>query len=113
MMKISDALRLAVIAASLWGGIAAGVASAETISSEKLEFSVAKVVQGLAHPWSMAFLPNGDILITERIGRLRVVRDGELDPVPVSGVPKVAHGGQAGLLDIVLHPRISENHLIN
>ncbi len=79
-MKISDALRLAVIATSLWGGIAAGVASAETISSEKLEFSVTKVVQGLAHPWSMAFLSNGDILITERIGRLRVVRNGELDP---------------------------------
>ncbi len=112
IMKISDALRLAVIATSLWGGIAAGVASAETISSEKLEFSVTKVVQGLAHPWSMAFLPNGDILITERIGRLRVVRNGELDPLPVAGVPKVAHGGQAGLLDIVLHPRFTENRLI-
>ena len=111
-MKIFDALRLSVIIASLWGGMAVGIASAQTFSSEKLEFSVAKVVQGLAHPWSMAFLPNGDILITERIGRLRIVRDGELDPLPVPGVPKVALGGQAGLLDIVLHPRFSENHLI-
>jgi len=111
-MKISDALRLAVITASLWGGMAVGIASAQTVSSEKLEFNVAKVVQGLAHPWSMAFLPNGDILITERIGRLRIVRNGELDPLPVPGVPKVAHGGQAGLLDIVLHPQFSENRLI-
>ena len=111
-MKMSAALRLAVIAASLWGGMAVGIASAQTVSSEKLEFSMAKVVQGLAHPWSMAFLPNGDILITERIGRLRVVRNGELDPLPVPGVPKVAHGGQAGLLDIVLHPQFSENRLI-
>jgi glucose/arabinose dehydrogenase len=111
-MKIPDALRLAVIATSLWGGTAGGVASAQTFSSEKLEFSVAKVVQGLAHPWGMAFLPNGDILITERIGRLRVVRNGELDPLPVVGVPKVALGGQGGLLDIVLHPQFSENRLI-
>jgi glucose/arabinose dehydrogenase len=101
------ALRIAFIIASIWSGIAVSVASAQTFSSEKLEFSVAKVVQGLAHPWSMAFLPNGDILITERIGRLRVVRDGELDPMPVAGVPKVALGGQGGLLDIVLHPRFS------
>lgn len=111
-MKTYSALRLSVIAASLWGGIAVCAASAQTISSEKLEFSVAKVVQGLAHPWSMAFLPNGDILITERVGRLRVVRNGKLDPVSVPGVPKVALGGQAGLLDIVLHPQFSENHLI-
>ncbi len=111
-MNISGALRLAVIAACLSGGMATGIASAQTISSEKLEFSVAKVVQGLAHPWGMAFLPNGDILITERVGRLRVVRNGELDPLPISGVPKVALGGQAGLLDIVLHPRFTENRLI-
>jgi len=111
-MKISDALRLAVITASLWGGIAVGVASAQTISSEKLEFSVAKVVQGLAHPWSMAFLPNGDILITERIGRLRIVGNGELDPAPISGVPEVGLGGQSGLLDIALHPQFAENRLI-
>jgi glucose/arabinose dehydrogenase len=111
-MKIFGSLRLAVIAASFWGGMAAGIASAETFSSEKLEFSVVMVVQGLAHPWSMAFLPNGDILITERLGRLRVVRNGELDPLPVSGVPKVALGGQAGLLDIILHPRFTENRLI-
>lgn len=111
-MRISDALRLAGIVASLWGGMAMGVASAQTFSSEKLEFSVAKVVQGLSHPWSMAFLPNGNILITERIGRLRVIRNGELDPLPIAGVPKVALGGQAGLFDIVLHPQFPENQLI-
>jgi glucose/arabinose dehydrogenase len=105
-------LRNVIIAASLWSGIAVGVASAQTFSSEKLEFSVAKVVEGLAHPWGMAFMPNGDILITERIGRLRIVRDDELDPVPVAGVPRVALGGQGGMLDIALHPQFSENRLI-
>ena len=111
-MKNLGAWRFAVIAASIWGGMAVSVVSAETFSSEKLEFSVTKVVQGLAHPWSMAFLPNGDILITERVGRLRIVRNGELDPLPVPGVPKVAVGGQAGLLDIVLHPQFADNRQI-
>ncbi len=111
-MQIADSFRFSVIAAFLMSSMAVSVASAQTFSSEKLEFSVARVVQGLAHPWSMAFLPNGDILITERIGRLRVIRNGELDPLAVPGVPKVALGGQAGLLDIVLHPRFSENQLL-
>ena len=44
---------------------------------------------GLAHPWSLAFLPNSDILVTERVGKLRVVRDGRLDPEPIGGVPAV------------------------
>ena len=111
-MQIADAFRFSVIAAFLMSSMAVSVASAQTFSSEKLEFSVARVVEGLAHPWGMAFLPNGDILITERIGRLRVVKNGELDPLAVPGVPKVALGGQAGLLDIVLHPRFSDNQLL-
>ena len=111
-MQIADSFRFSVIAAFLMSSMAISVASAQTFSSEKLEFSVARVVQGLAHPWSMAFLPNGDILITERIGRLRVIKNGELDPLAVPGVPKVALGGQAGLLDIVLHPRFSDNQLL-
>ena len=107
-----SALRVSLTCAVLWVLVAADITSAQTFSSERYEFRLVTIAQGLSHPWSLAFLPNGDILITERIGRLRVVRDGELDPVPVPGVPKVAHGGQAGLLDIVLHPRFSENRLI-
>jgi glucose/arabinose dehydrogenase len=65
---------------------------------------------GLSHPWSMAFLPGGEMLVTEREGRLRVVRDGVLDPSPVAGVPEVGlQGTFTGLLEVALHPRFAEN----
>lgn len=70
------------------------------------------VTKGLTQPWSMAFLPDGGILITERGGRLRLVRNGRLDPNPIAGVPEVRAAGLAGLMDIALHPRFSENNLI-
>ena len=70
------------------------------------------VTKGLNQPWSMAFLPDGGILITERPGRLRLVRNGVLDPNPVAGVPKVQAQGLAGLMDLALHPRFSENQLV-
>src|SRR5580693_7935290 len=70
------------------------------------------VTKGLNQPWSMAFLPDGAILITERPGRLRIVRNGALDPKPVSGIPEVKAQGLAGLMDLALHPRFSENKLI-
>jgi glucose/arabinose dehydrogenase len=64
----------------------------------------------LSHPWSLAFLPNGDMLVTERPGRLRVIRGGELDPTPVAGVPSVSDAGQfTGLLEVALHPDFVEN----
>ena len=71
------------------------------------------VTKGLSHPWSLAFLPGGDILVTERIGRLRLVRNGVLQPEPVAGTPKVVSlGTMAGLMDIALHPRFAENKWI-
>ena len=70
------------------------------------------VTKGLNQPWSMAFLPDGGILVTERPGRLRIVRNGVLDPKPVEGVPRVQAQGLAGLMDLALHPRFSENKLI-
>lgn len=73
---------------------------------------VITVAQGLEHPWSLAFLPNGDILVTERVGRLRVVRDGSLDPLPVPGVPPVHAHLHGGLLDVALHPTFATNRLI-
>jgi len=68
--------------------------------------------RGLTQPWSMAFLPDGGILITERPGCLRIVRNGNLDPRHVSGLPPIQAVGLAGLMDLALHPRFSENQLV-
>jgi glucose/arabinose dehydrogenase len=70
------------------------------------------VTKGLNQPWSMAFLPDGGILITERPGRLRIVRNGMLDPNPIVGVPRVLAQRLSGLMDLALHPRFSENKLV-
>ncbi len=80
--------------------------------SEKVRFRVVPLVSGLVHPWSLVFLPDGDLLITERPGRLRVVRHGRLLEEPIAGVPVVASTGQGGLLDVVLHPNFATNRLL-
>jgi glucose/arabinose dehydrogenase len=76
------------------------------------DYRVVTVADSLENPWSMAFLPNGDMLVTERPGRLRIVRNGKLLPEPVAGVPAVRGGGQGGLLDVVLHPSFATNRLV-
>ena len=76
------------------------------------KFQIVKVLDNLEHPWSMAWLPDGSILITERPGRLRIVREGVLDPRPISGLPKVWARGQGGLMDIAVHPRFQDNRLV-
>ena len=75
-------------------------------------YSLVPVVENLEHPWGLAWLPSGDILITERPGRLRIVRNGVLEPSPISGVPPVLASGQGGLLDIALHPDFENNRLV-
>lgn len=93
--------------------VMAAVASAnQRHDSERHDFLVTTVVEGLDHPWAMAFLPNGDMLVTERPGRLRIVRDGELVPEPVGGLPDIAAQGQGGLMDIALHPEFESNELV-
>src|SRR5687768_16967675 len=74
---------------------------------------VVTVVEGLEHPWGMAFLPgNEGILVTERPGRLRLVKDGRLDPQPIAGLPEIRGRGEGGLLDVALHPAFEQNRLI-
>ena len=68
------------------------------------DFRVVPVVDGLVRPWSLAFLPGGDMLVTEKEGRLRWVRSGRLVEQPVAGVPEVYAESQGGLLDVVPHP---------
>jgi aldose sugar dehydrogenase len=70
------------------------------------------VTKGLFHPWGMAFLPDGGILITERPGCLRIVRNGVLDPKLVAGLPPISAQGLSGLMDIALHPRFAENKFV-
>lgn len=76
------------------------------------DFRVVTVAEGLEVPWSMAFLPGGDMLVTERPGRLRIIRDGMLLEAPVSGVPEVFAQGQGGLLDVRPHPDFQTNRLV-
>ena len=87
-------------------------AAGQSIKSEEHSFRVVKVVEGLDHPWSLAFLPDGRLLVTERPGRLRTVTNGKLDAAPVEGLPQVTQHGQGGLFDVVLHPDFAKNSLI-
>jgi glucose/arabinose dehydrogenase len=76
------------------------------------DYRVTTVAEGLVNPWSMAWLPNGDMLIGERPGRLRIVRDGRLLPDPVPGVPAVFAEGQGGLFDVLPHTDFASNRLL-
>jgi glucose/arabinose dehydrogenase len=99
---------IAVAVAAIWadpfGWMAGG--------TEGPRIRVLKVAYPLEYPWGLAFLPNGDMLVTERPGRLRIVRDGKLDDTWIPGVPRVVEKAQAGLMDIAVHPRFAENQFI-
>jgi glucose/arabinose dehydrogenase len=84
----------------------------ESVRPEHRNLRVVVVARGLEQPWSIAFLPGGDMLVTERPGRLRLIRGGELEPTPVTGVPTVRSGGLQGLMDVVLHPRFTDNRFV-
>ncbi|MBL8665143.1 MAG: PQQ-dependent sugar dehydrogenase [Candidatus Odyssella sp.] len=87
-------------------------AGAQTFRTEKHEVRAVAVAKGLAHPWGLAFLPDGRMLVTERPGRMRIVSpDGRISR-PVEGVPEVYARGQGGLLDVTLHPDFARNRLV-
>ena len=73
------------------------------------EFKVSTIAEGLEHPWGMAFLPDGNILVTERPGRLRLIKNGVLQAAAVGGLPEISATGQGGLLDVALHPDYLNN----
>ena len=93
----------------LTGNLSAGQ---EVFKSALHDFRLTTVADGLVNPWSMAWLPDGDMLIGERPGRLRIVRDGSLLPDPVPGVPAVFAEGQGGLFDVLPHPEFASNRLL-
>ncbi|MGC1270978.1 MAG: PQQ-dependent sugar dehydrogenase [Croceibacterium sp.] len=82
------------------------------IQTADAKLHVEVLVRGLDHPWGMAFLPDGSMLVTERPGRLRVIRNGVLDPTPIAGLPQIFAPGIAGLTDVVLDPDFARNRLI-
>jgi glucose/arabinose dehydrogenase len=80
------------------------------ITSEKHSFRLATLVTGLENPWSVAFLPDGRMLVTERAGRMRLVgADFRLDPKPIEGLPESVERGQGGMFDVALHPQYAQN----
>ncbi len=85
--------------------------------AQATDYRVDTVARGLVHPWALAFLPDGRMLVTERPGRLRIVEPGAqgemvLRSAPVQGLPAVMAQGQAGLFDVLLHPRFADNGLL-
>lgn len=95
------------------GSVAAVQAQSDVTTSVLHDFKIVTVADGLQVPWSMAWLPNGDMLITERVGRLRIVRDGQLLPDAVPGVPEVfTTGGQSGLFEVLPHPDFANNQYL-
>ena len=101
------------------GGRGRGAAPVDTLGEGPWDLDtelgpvhVEVVTKGLDRPWGMAFLPGGDMLVTERGGRLRVIRGGVLDPTPIGPLPEIRTGVLGGLMDIALHPDFEENRLV-
>src|SRR5687767_15310709 len=90
----------------------ATAAWAQTHTTQEHRVRVSTLTEGLSHPWSLAFLPDGRMLVTERSGQIRIIRDGILDPQPLAGVPKVHAVRLSGLMDIALHPNFAQNQMI-
>ncbi len=104
----------AVLAAALCLSVAPAAAQnrATVVDTQKMRISVETVASGLSHPWGLAFIDGGRMLVTERAGRLRVVSpDGRVSP-PVTGLPAIDDGGQGGLLDVVTGPNFASDRMI-
>ncbi len=120
MIKFRKTASLAVVASlAAFSAGSAALADAERLSTEigdapaaPVTYEITEIAAGLETAASIAFLPSGDMLVAEKAGRLRVIRDGELLTEPVSGVPEVHFRSQAGLFDVVLHPEFEENSTV-
>ena len=105
--RLASLIAVGLIAAS--GALTSGNS---TFRSAYHDYRLVPVADGLVLPWSIAFLPGGDMLVTERPGRLRVVRGGKLLPEPVAGLPQILFQGQGGLLEVMPHPDFASNRLL-
>ena len=112
MPRSIRALPVLLLGALPAAALSPGPAQARTFESSAGPLRVVTVARGLSHPWSLAFLPSGRMLVTERPGRLRIVtRNGGVG-APVKGVPRVAARGQGGLLDVVADTDFARNRTI-
>ena len=116
-MKVTVGLFGSAAATVLSASVLTAAAQAAVVVSEGEAQAVedlrtSTIVSGLEHPWGMAWLPDGSMLVTERPGRLRLIRDGALVETEIAGVPEVLDAGQGGLLDVAVHPDFAENGLI-
>ncbi|MEO0982132.1 MAG: PQQ-dependent sugar dehydrogenase [Pseudomonadota bacterium] len=106
------ALRFALAASALALTACNGGATTPEATSSGVAVALTPVAEGLEFPWGMVFLPNGDMLVTEREGRLRILRDGALDPTPIAGTPEAYVARQGGYLGLALDPAFEENRLV-
>ena len=124
-MKVTMRAISLLVVLMVWGCLGGEIEtgySESTIMSAFHDFELVTVAEGLVHPFAMQFLPDGDMLVTERPGRLRIVRDGILLEKPVEGLPEILALGrgavsmdgreQAGLRDVVLHPDFTNNRML-
>src|SRR4051812_2859698 len=109
-MKRLSAVLASMLACMLAEG--AGAQTSQRMRTDKAEVIVETLAEGLQNPWSLAFLPDGGMLVTERPGRLRLVHpDGTLS-APLSGLSGIAARGQGGLLDVALAPDFAQSRLV-
>lgn len=107
----------AIVVIALTGGVACGQVISGPVepvneSPKATGWQAVTVVEGLEHPWSLAFLPGGEILITERPGRVRIVENGKLRSEPLATLPDVFAVGQGGLMEVSLHPQFEETRWV-
>ena len=101
-----------ILAAALLSLASPACGQSEVVQTAHHDYRVVTVADGFEIPWSIAFLPGGDMLVTEKVGRLRIIRDGMLLPDPVPGIPEVLVRGQGGLMDVVPHPDFENNRML-
>ncbi|HMQ04625.1 MAG TPA: PQQ-dependent sugar dehydrogenase [Pyrinomonadaceae bacterium] len=114
MRRISGILLLVAVAATYGCANQAPTGGLDTTfeAENELKFRVETVATGLEVPWAFAWLPNGEMLFTERRGRVRTIRDGKLVTEPVYVVPDVEPSSESGLMDISLHPNFAANNFV-
>ena len=110
-MKIARYLLPTLIAISACTQKGADAPRSDTAPPTQTKLNIETLATGLEFPWGIAFLPDGSALVTEKAGRLRLLKDGKLS-APISGVPKVLYEGQAGLFDVALHPDFATNQYV-